>query len=65
MDILTNLHGGDEELAARHARFLHGETEALMRGARAGRMVRALAASLVVHKTLPARRWKAILRAVA
>jgi hypothetical protein len=59
--ILAALHFGDEDLAARHARFLAAETEALLAGRRARAMVAALADALLTHRTLPARRWKAVL----
>lgn len=52
------------DLTARHAAFLQGETERVLAQPLAGRMIRTLAAELMVHKTLSARRWKAILAAV-
>jgi hypothetical protein len=63
LDILTGLHFS-HDLAARHAAFLQGECEVMMRDPLAGRMVRALAGELLIHGTLSARRWIAILRAV-
>jgi hypothetical protein len=64
MELLTALHGGDDEQAGRHAWMLSGETERLMGSPVARRMVRLLARELLVHPVLPARRWLGILGAV-
>jgi hypothetical protein len=62
--ILLALHFDDEDLAHRHGSFLAGETEALVSGDVAKRMVLALAAELMKFGTLPARRWKAVLSSI-
>lgn len=60
--ILSALHLDDEKLIGRHAAYLEAETESLLSGTRAKAMVTRLATALMVHKTLPARAWQAVLR---
>jgi hypothetical protein len=62
LDILTVLHFDDLVLADTHFAFLERETEILMATRRAEKMIRALTAQLLIHRTLPAARWKKILR---
>jgi hypothetical protein len=61
---LAYLHNCDESAVQAHLHLLCQQTERLLAGALAGRMVRALACELIRRRTLSARQWKAILRAV-
>jgi hypothetical protein len=56
---------GDEALAHKHGAFLAQETERLLAGPTARPMVEALATELLRHRSLSARRWRAILAAAA
>jgi hypothetical protein len=62
---LLALHFDDLGLAEKHLAFLGCETEALMAGQRAGRMIHALAGELMRYRTLSARQWRAVLAGVA
>jgi hypothetical protein len=64
MKVLRALHQDNDVKAHRARKFWATETMTLMDGKRARRMVEVLSAELLVHKTLPAARWKAILAAV-
>ena len=61
--LLRALHFDSEDLAHRHAAFLAAETEAVIGGEKGKRLVLALAGELMTYRTLPARRWQAILEA--
>jgi hypothetical protein len=65
MKVLLALHYDDMTLAGKHLAFLAHETEVLLSGQRARRMVRTLSAELLARGTLSARAWKAILRDAA
>jgi hypothetical protein len=55
----------DFELVAAHLALAQREAQLLLSGQRARRMVLVLAAELVRHRTLPAKRWKAVLAGAA
>lgn len=63
MKLLLSLHGDDDRLAQKHAAFLSAETQSLLSGPRAGRMIRSLAEALLRSRTLPSEAWISILTA--
>lgn len=60
--LLHDLHG-DDRLAEAHRAFLAAETESLLSGPRARRMITSLAEALFWARTLPSQTWISILMA--
>jgi len=63
LEMLHGLHGADDVLAHKHAAFLAAETESLLSGPRAGRMITSLAEALCRSRSLPSAAWIGILAA--